>query len=224
MTDLKKALQATLSDGDLTRAEREDLRARLADPAQRALCQSLAFELAHEAIQNKTLPPYAALNWLEKIIKVLAPAPASAPIEKCEALFAPKHDCPARIIQLFDSARASADVCVFTITDDRISDALLRAHRRRVVVRIITDNDKAFDPGSDIDRFRAAGVPVRIDRTADHMHHKFALFDGGVLLTGSYNWTRSAAAMNEENLLITTEKRLTQPFRELFDRLWRDYA
>ncbi len=38
-----------------------------------------------------------------------------------------------------------------------------------------------------------------------HMHHKFALFDGGRLLTGSYNWTRGAAETNYENVIDTTD-------------------
>ena len=56
------------------------------------------------------------------------------------------------------------------------------------------------------------------------MHHKFALFDGTVLLTGSYNWTRSAAAQNNENLIVTNDHRLATAFSSLFDRLWEELA
>jgi cardiolipin hydrolase len=52
------------------------------------------------------------------------------------------------------------------------------------------------------------------------MHHKFALFDDARLLTGSYNWTRSAADCNEENLIVTGDPRLVGPFRQEFDKLW----
>ena len=68
---------------------------------------------------------------------------------------------------------------------------------------MVSDNEKAYDPGSDTLRFARAGVPVKIDDSPYHMHHKFALFDGDVLLTGSYNWTRGAADNNEENLILT---------------------
>lgn len=224
--DVMEALRLSIQDGQLSRLEREEIRGWLAsnDENKRALYQSMAFDLANEAIARQALPHYSALNWLEKVVKALAPVIVVNPVsDVTEALFTPHHNCAGRIADLFRAARAAVDVCVFTITDDRISDAMIQAHRRGVKVRIVTDNDKCFDPGSDIERFRDAGMPVRQDRTANHMHHKFAIFDGKILLSGSYNWTRSASQWNEENLLLTSEKRLVEPFRELFDKLWRDF-
>jgi len=87
-------------------------------------------------------------------------------------------------------------------------------------VRIVTDNDKEFDAGSDIAQLRQAGVPVAVDRTDAHMHHKFALFDGTWLLNGSYNWTRSAAQFNEENLVVHNDPGLVRQFQAQFDTLW----
>lgn len=116
------------------------------------------------------------------------------------------------------------EVCVFTITDNRISEAIARAHRRGVQVRVVTDDDKLFDPGSDIQQLAAAGVPVRMDKTEYHMHHKFAIFDGTLLLNGSYNWTRAAALYNEENYILTGDPRLIRPFAELFQQLWERFA
>jgi cardiolipin hydrolase len=34
-----------------------------------------------------------------------------------------------------------------------------------------------------------------------HMHHKFAIIDKIVLLTGSFNWTAQAVNGNQENLI-----------------------
>jgi phosphatidylserine/phosphatidylglycerophosphate/cardiolipin synthase-like enzyme len=141
-----------------------------------------------------------------------------------EAWFSPHDDCPGRIINLFAEARSHADVCVFTITDDRISEAMLAAHARGLRIRIITDNDKAHDLGSDIDRLAAAGIAVRIDRSPFHMHHKFALFDGRLLLQGSFNWTRGAARDNQEDLIVVDEPRLITAFGREFERLWTQFG
>ena len=94
--------------------------------------------------------------------------------------------------------------------------------RRGVSLRCISDNDKEFDLGSDIGQLRAAGIPVALDRTDAHMHHKFAIFDGMRLLNGSYNWTRSAASFNEENLVLSNDPSLVRRFADEFDSLWKE--
>jgi phosphatidylserine/phosphatidylglycerophosphate/cardiolipin synthase-like enzyme len=109
---------------------------------------------------------------------------------------------------------------VFTITDDSIKDAIVAAHRRKVSIRIISDNEKAEDLGSDIDQLARIGIPVRVDQSEYHMHHKYAIFDRSRLLTGSYNWTRSAANCNEENFIITSDAVLLKSFRTSFEQLW----
>lgn len=112
-------------------------------------------------------------------------------------------------------------ICVFTISDDRISDAIVRAHRNGISVKIITDNDKLHDTGSDIRELAAKGLEIRVDKTRSHMHHKFAIFDEARVLTGSYNWTRSAALYNHENVLITDNRQIVQDYSREFDRLWK---
>jgi cardiolipin hydrolase len=52
------------------------------------------------------------------------------------------------------------------------------------------------------------------------MHHKFALFDGKRLLTGSFNWTRSASEQNEENMIVTPDPVLVAAFQGRFEALW----
>ena len=52
-------------------------------------------------------------------------------------------------------------ICVFTISDDRLSDAIQRAHRNGLTVRVLSDNDKMDDRGNDIERLAASGVDVR---------------------------------------------------------------
>jgi phosphatidylserine/phosphatidylglycerophosphate/cardiolipin synthase-like enzyme len=56
------------------------------------------------------------------------------------------------------------------------------------------------------------------------MHHKFALFDRETLLTGSYNWTRSAGEVNQENLVVTSDAHLVAAFVQEFEQLWKDFA
>ena len=230
--EVKALLQETLEDYQLTKKERNELRDLLddvrGDEQRRALYRSMAFDAAREALAKADAGQrFQVLDWLEGTVKTLHPAenlPAAGRTEAASAFFSPDDNCVGKIIDLFAQSRGSVDVCVFTITDNRIAEAIEKAHRRKVQVRIISDDDKAMDAGSDIDRFERMGIPVRVDRSEHHMHHKFAIFDKTRLLTGSYNWTRSAALHNEENFLITGDAGLIKTFTRMFDKLWRDFS
>lgn len=220
-----KILRHTLADYKISRGEKRMLNAVLdelnADDNQLAFLRHRAFEIARQEVSD---PESAGvLNWLEDVVKVLQPKPEIA-TRPAEAYFSPGDECAQAITGLLRRTQRTAEICVFTITDNRIADALEDADSRGVKVRIITDNDKATDLGSDIERLRRHGIEVRQDRSEYHMHHKFAIFDGGTLLTGSYNWTRSAAEYNEENIIVTYEPHLTQRFRQTFESLWKDFA
>jgi mitochondrial cardiolipin hydrolase len=223
--ELEPILRRTLTDGRLSGSERQALAVlldeRRPDDQQLGVLRHRAFELACEQLQD----PRAVqmLGWLHDVLKTLQRRPETAATAS-EAHFSPGDACFRRIVGLFQGARRSVDVCVFTITDDRISAAILDAHRRGVALRVLTDNEKEHDPGSDVERLRSAGVPLRVDRTPYHMHHKYAIFDGRLLLNGSYNWTRGAAENNEENLTVTDDRRLVQAFQAAFEKLWAGLA
>jgi len=214
-------LAQSLEDDRLSRTERQALTETIGELDSLAARQEvlrMAFELARKRLED----PRADLifEWLEDVVRILG-AKHHEPLKtSSQAHFSPGDDCLDAILRLLNQARQTAVICVFTITDDRVSRAILDAHARKVSVRIVTDNEKAEDLGSDIERFEASGIPVRVDRSPFHMHHKFAIVDGRSLLTGSYNWTRGAANDNEENLIVTDDPRLVLPFVETFERLW----
>ncbi len=222
--DLAAQLAATLDDLRLTRGEKREFSSDLAKAAatddDRAYLRHLAFKLARERIEGDS-GAHDVLDWLEGVNKALLPERATNQVR--EVHFSPGIACRERIRRAFHESRRSADVCVFTITDNEVRDAILGAHHRGVLVRLITDNDKSEDLGSDIDHLHKAGIAVRVDQTEHHMHHKFAVFDDTLLLSGSYNWTRSAARHNEENILVTDEASLVRPFRDEFERLWQHF-
>lgn len=221
-TELERALRATLDDGRLSRAEKQALSELFAeaelDAARLAQVRARAFAIARERTQDAHA--LEALSWVEDLMKVLTQRELATTPSEAHACFSPGEACLRTILAELARARHSADICVFTITDDRIASAVVDTHRRGVAVRIVTDNDKQYDGGSDIDRLRRAGIAVKVDETEHHMHHKFAVLDGARLLNGSYNWTRSAGQYNEENLVVTSDSALCRVFARHFQELW----
>ena len=137
-----------------------------------------------------------------------------------QVFFSPGEDCVNHIIDLINEAYTQLDICVFTISDDRISRAIVEAMKNGVEIRIISDNFKVEDTGSDIEDLSRVGIPVKLDTTDNHMHHKFMIVDNKIVLTGSYNWTRSAALYNQENILSMDDEEVVSKFSNEFEKLW----
>ena len=137
-----------------------------------------------------------------------------------QVFFSPGEDCVNHIIDLINEAYIQLDICVFTISDDRISRAIVEAMKNGVEIRIISDNFKVEDTGSDIEDLSRVGISVKLDTTENHMHHKFMIVDKKIVLTGSYNWTRSAALYNQENILSMDDEEVVSKFSNEFEKLW----
>jgi len=82
--------------------------------------------------------------------------------------------------------------------------AFIRAKERGVDVRVVADREAPCGQASGIDPLATAGVPVWIDDRARMAHAKTIVVDGALTLTGSYNWTRGAAANSEDLNLISS--------------------
>jgi cardiolipin hydrolase len=218
--ELEAALRESLEDRRLSRDERHDLKALLGDAPlgdeERAFLRNRVFAVAKEVADETS--GLALLDWTQDVIKSLESKHART--SQMEVCFSPGDDCLNTITRLLGWCQHSADICVFTITDNRVAEAIQACAARGVKVRIVSDDDKSGDTGSDVRRLDKEGIAVRLDQSEHHMHHKFAVFDNAKALTGSYNWTRSAATSNRENVLVTDDARAVGSFASEFERLW----
>ncbi|HSD17384.1 MAG TPA: phospholipase D-like domain-containing protein [Thermomonas sp.] len=222
---LDRSLRESAEDFSLDAEEKLELRGLglQLDAGRVRFLRNRAFDIAREAMLAAPAQTLDVLRWLQQVIKTLDAANEAAPVVS-SAYFSPGDTCLRRLSDLMRGCRDTLDICVFTIADDRLTDAILDCQARGVQVRVVSDNDKQYDSGSDIARLRERGVSVRLDDTPYHMHHKFALVDGRVLANGSFNWTRSATEKNDENLVVTDDANLVRVFALQFEKLWREFA
>ena len=54
------------------------------------------------------------------------------------------------------------------------------------------------------------------------MHNKFAIFDGKLMVTGSYNWTNNAEHFNYENAVFITDPNVIMQYQKDFDNIWQN--
>ncbi|PCI97675.1 MAG: hypothetical protein COB15_07410 [Flavobacteriales bacterium] len=221
MDKIIQLLEASIIDNILTSSEKKVLKKLIIEKQfnkrERDFLRSKIFDIAKT--NQELLSKENLIDWIETANKLTL---SSNKYETSEtyAHFSPGNSCRNTIIQKIKSAKDSVKICVFTISDDQISQEIITCHKRGVSVKLITDNDKCFDLGSDINRIEKKGIPVKIDSSPNHMHHKFCIIDKTTLITGSYNWTRSAAERNQENILVTTEKEVTKSYLREFEKLW----
>ena len=132
-------------------------------------------------------------------------AAAAAPSATIETCFAPESDCAALAVRAIDRAERQILVGAYGLTTGSgIVEALLRAHRRGVAVKLIADRSTPCGRNSGIDPLAGAGVPVWIDHIARIAHAKTMVIDGAVTLNGSYTWTRGASANSEDLNLVAS--------------------
>ena len=140
------------------------------------------------------------------------------------AYFSPRGGCKEAIIDLINRSKKSIDVAIYSFTDRKIARALIDAFQRGVKVRVIIDygNGKSrYCVGPLLEK---AGIPVRYKRGSGGglMHNKYAIYDGKVLSTGSFNWTSNANKRNDENLvIIKNDRHLIEMYQKNFNRLWK---
>ena len=125
--------------------------------------------------------------------------------------------------RVLSSAENNLCVCVFAFSSWRLIDILISAHRKGVIVRVITDREQMASNASQVERLRSSGIQVRHNNNTYFMHHKFAIIDDQCLVNGSLNWTQQGMHGNQENVVISSDTRIVAPFMERFEHLWKLY-
>ena len=135
----------------------------------------------------------------------------------------PKFDCAKAIIYLFDQAKNTAHVAIYSLTEQNIVDSMIRANSRGVKVEVIADADQSKNAKQAymIRKLTQSGVNVRIAiRQKSLMHNKVAIFDNQTICTGSFNWSVNAEENNDENLLIVDGQDLANDYEKyVFQRI-----
>jgi len=127
------------------------------------------------------------------------------------------QNLPEHLVEHLSKTKHSirAAVCWFSHRD--IFEVLMDRLQTGTMVELLLeyDSQNIRDGGLDFQKFVRAGGQLWACRETGLMHHKFAILDGRLLLTGSFNWTYNS---NAENLLVTNDALAVTAFKEEFDR------
>jgi len=158
------------------------------------------------------------------VLWLCAPAWSAEPLSAGAAFnlgFSPKGGAEAIILEGIRKAEKSIKVAAYSFTSKTIATALFAAHKRGVVVQVVADAKSNSGKYTAITFLANQGVPVRINSNYAIFHHKFIVFDGRNVQTGSFNFSAAAATKNAENvLLLWNVPELAAQYEREWQRLW----
>jgi phosphatidylserine/phosphatidylglycerophosphate/cardiolipin synthase-like enzyme len=138
-----------------------------------------------------------------------------------EVYFAPEDRVAARVIRAIREARTSIHFLAFSYTSDTIAEAMIgRLADGLSVFGVLEGAQVRANTGDQFAPLAAGGATVYLDANPRNMHHKVILLDGGIIITGSYNFTGSAERKNDECLMILHNPELAGLFESEFRRIF----
>lgn len=131
-----------------------------------------------------------------------------------KVLFSPKGGCTRTITAEINQARTEILIQAYSFTSAPIAEALLKAHKRGVRVEAVLDKSQRRERYTSATFLSNAGIPTFIDDRHAIAHNKVIIIDGGIVITGSFNFTKAAEEKNAENLLIIRSEELARLYRD----------
>ena len=80
-----------------------------------------------------------------------------------------------------------------------------------------------MDRKADDEMLEAAGIGLRRSKGDGSMHNKFAVIDGIIIYTGSYNHTQSATTRNDKNCIIVKDQQTAETYEKQFQKIWEKH-
>lgn len=124
------------------------------------------------------------------------------------------------LVTAIDAARLSIDVAAYSISLNSIRNALIRAHKRGVTVRMVmeTGNMDRSDPQQMIE----AGIPIFGDNRQGLMHNKFVVIDRSEVWLGSMNFTDSGAYEDNNHMFRIHSTKMAENYIKEFEEMFDD--
>jgi len=130
-------------------------------------------------------------------------------------------DCATVAVAEINKTQKTIDMQSYNFTEPHIAQALIDAHNRGVIVRLISDKSGPSECNGEVLPTAQAGIPVWIDNKPRIAHNKVMVIDAGEsnaeVLTGSLNCSVAAATKNAENLLVNRDPALAAAYEANFN-------
>jgi phosphatidylserine/phosphatidylglycerophosphate/cardiolipin synthase-like enzyme len=122
------------------------------------------------------------------------------------------------LIDAIDDAQFSIDMAIYHLNLWSVRDALIRANKRGVDVRVVVDDLHVGE--TEVEELEREGIVVMSDRSRNLMHHKFVVVDRIEVWTGSMNLTVNGVYRNDNNLLRIRSREIADNYLREFEEMY----
>jgi phosphatidylserine/phosphatidylglycerophosphate/cardiolipin synthase-like enzyme len=137
-----------------------------------------------------------------------------------DVCFSWSRRCDEMLVRLIDSARSRVLVAIYSLKNRWVAEALIRAHRRGIEVKVVLDASQARARGSQYWNLWLSGIEVRALWDARPMRYGFAVIDDDIVVASSYGFSRAEEGYEG---VVVLQGEVVRRYSEEFERLW-DYA
>ncbi len=124
------------------------------------------------------------------------------------------------LVQQMDQAKYSIDVCIYGFSKDNIIDAIIRAHKRGVRVRVVGDARHLGYGNPGYERLVDNEIPMQVGNQFHIMHNKFFLIDDRFVYVGTGNITSTGFGRNNNNWVYMDSLPVARDFRDEFEQMF----
>jgi phosphatidylserine/phosphatidylglycerophosphate/cardiolipin synthase-like enzyme len=142
-----------------------------------------------------------------------------------EVGFSPNGGAEALVLKTINAAQVDLKVLAYSFTSVPVTGALLRAVKRGVKVTLVVDEKHNLGAGGErraksaLSALAIAGASVWTTSAFAIHHDKVIVADGTHVQLGSFNYSKSAADKNSENVLVNwNNPELARVYQEHFQR------
>ncbi len=134
-----------------------------------------------------------------------------------ENYMAPEDEVMAKLVNYIQVAKKSVHYMIFTFTDDDLANAMIARSRAGLDVQGVIES-RGASQGALVPLF-CAKLPVRTDGNKYTMHHKVIIVDSQTVITGSFNFTKSADTSNDDNVIVIHSPEVAALYEQEYQRI-----
>jgi phosphatidylserine/phosphatidylglycerophosphate/cardiolipin synthase-like enzyme len=139
-----------------------------------------------------------------------------------ETYYSPDDGVADRILELLSEAEESIYFLAFSFTADELGQIIrTQAENELDIAGVMEEEQVKSNIGTEYDFFKQAHLNVFVDGNEGQMHHKTMIIDERIVITGSYNFSRSAEIRNDENIVVIYNRPIAEFFMGEFQRVYQ---